>query len=111
MSFIQDGFSYSFSLLLLPLVENFNVGRTEASFTSSVHTFLTIGSGPVAVLLIKKTNHRICSIVGTVIAILGLLISGLNIQEHLSIVVIYLTLGGMTGLGLGLETESAGWQS
>lgn len=106
MSFIQDGFSYSFGLLLLPLVNIFNVGRTEASFTSSVHTFLTIGSGPVAVLLIKKTNHRICSIIGTMIAILGLLISGLYIQfapqEHLNIVVIYFSLGGMTGLGLGL---------
>ena len=104
MSFIQDGFSYSFGLLLLPLVEHFHVGRTEASFTSSVHTFLTIGSGPVAVLLIKKTNHRICSIIGTLIAILGLLISGLYIQfsPEKNIVVIYLTLGGMTGLGLGL---------
>ena len=106
MSFIQDGFSYSFGLLLLPLVEHFNVGRTEASFTSSVHTFLTIGSSPVAVLLIKKTNHKICSIIGSLTAILGLLISGTYIQfapkEYLNIVVIYLTLGVMTGLGLGL---------
>ena len=106
MSFIQDGFSYSFGLLLLPLVEHFNVGRTEASITSSVHTFLTIGSSPVAVRLIKKTNHKICSIIGSLTAILGLLISGTYIQfapkEYLNIVVIYISLGGMTGLGLGL---------
>ena len=111
MSFIQDGFSLTFGLLLLPLVEHFNVGRTEASFTSSVHTFLTIGSAPVGVLLIKKTSHRICSVIGTMIAILGLLLSGLYIQfatqDHLNIVVIYITLGGMTGLGLGLIYFSA----
>ena len=106
-SFIQDGFRYSFGLLLPQVEDHFSVGRAEASLTSSILTFLTLALGPVAALLLPRLGHRATTILGSVLATLGLALAGLYIQlvdsTEANIVVFHATAGGLTGIGFGLK--------
>ena len=68
VSFLQDGFRFavaskvedyshfftfrdSFGLLLPTIADHFNVGRAEASLTSSFMTLLTLGSGETCLIV------------------------------------------------------------
>ena len=105
VSFLQDGFRDSFGLLLPSLASHFSVGRAEAALTSSIMTLLTLGSGPLVAGLLTSLGHRTTTLVGVLLATLGLLLSGLYIQLVTSepdILVLYATVGLLTGLGFGL---------
>ena len=68
-------------------------------------TCLTLGVGPLVASLIRRLGHTTTSLLGSGLATAGLLAAGLYIQEaeppH-SLPVLYLTVGGLTGTGLGL---------
>ena len=54
VSFLQDGFSNSFGIILPSISDNFGVGRAESSLTNSIMTALTLGSGPFAAFMVKR---------------------------------------------------------
>ena len=104
VAFIQVGFSYSIGLLLPSIVSHFQASRAEAALTGSIMTCLTLGVGPVVATLIRRWGHTATSLLGSLLATLGLLSAGLYIQqvEGTNLLVLYITVGGLTGLGLGL---------
>jgi len=104
VSFLQDGFRDSFGLLLPAIADHFKVGRAEAALTSSFMTLLTLGSGPLVAALLTSNGHRKVTLAGVALATIGLLLSALYIQVSTapSILVLYLTIGLLTGLGFGL---------
>ena len=104
ISLIQEGATYSFGLLLPRISERFNVGRAEAALTSSLFIFLTFGSGPLVASLTSRLGHRLVTILGVTIATLGLLIAAIYIHltPEPSIIVLYVSVGIITGLGFGL---------
>ena len=104
ISLIQEGFIYSFGLLLPRISDRFSVGRAESSLISSIFIFLTFGSGPLVAVLTTRFGHRLVTIVGVIFSTAGLLTAAVYI--HLfstpSIFVIYVTIGLLTGVGFGL---------
>ena len=104
ISLIQEGATYSFGLLLPRISDRFSVGRAEAALTSSLFIFLTFGSGPLVASLTSRLGHRLVTILGVTIATLGLLIAAIYIHlpPEPSIIVLYVSVGIITGLGFGL---------
>ena len=104
ISFLQDGFTYSFGLLLPKISHHFQVGRGEAALTSSVMIFLIFASGPLVAVLTTRHGHRAVTLLGVAISSAGLLTAAVYI--HLinvpNILVLYLSVGLFTGLGFGL---------
>jgi len=103
VSFLQDGFRDSFGLLMPTISDHFKVGRAEATLTNSIMTFLTLGSGPLAAFMVKKLGHRIVTHIGVALSTAGLFIAAYYIgtSEAPNILVLYLSVGVMTGLGFG----------
>ena len=104
VSFLQDGFRDSFGLILPVVSKQFGVGRAEAALTNSIMTFLTLGSGPLVAVMVKKFGHRIVTLVGVCLSTIGLFLAGVYIDrsDAPSILVLYLTVGVLVGLGFGL---------
>ena len=104
ISLIQEGFSYSFGLLLPRISDKFDVGRAESSLTSSIFIFLTFASGPLVAVLTNKFGHRLVTICGVLLSSSGLLIAAayIHLSSSPSIFVLYITVGFITGLGFGL---------
>ena len=104
ISFLQDGFTYSFGLLLPRISQHFQVGRGEAALSSSIMIFLIFAIGPLVAALTTKYGHRAITLLGVTVSSFGLLTAAVYI--HLinvpNIVVLYLTVGLFTGLGFGL---------
>ena len=67
-------------------------------------TLLTLGSGPLVASLLPTFGHRTLSLLGALLATLGLLLAGLYIELASSpqILFLHLTVGLTTGLGFGL---------
>ena len=74
--------------------------------TSSSSEFIAISdhSGPLAAALLTSFGHRKVSLAGVLLATTGLLLAALYIQVSTAphIVVLYLIIGLLTGLGFGL---------
>ena len=104
ISLIQEGATYSFGLLLPRISERFSVGRAEAALTSSVFIFLTFGSGPLVASLTSRLGHRLVTILGVLLSALGLLVAAIyiHLSPEPSILVLYISVGFITGLGFGL---------
>ena len=106
--FLQNGFRDSFGLLLPSIRRSFKVGHGSAATTNSIMMFLILSSSPVAAMLIKKMGHRNTMAIGVLLSTLGLFCAGLHISHsenngHIpDIFVLYLTVGGLTGIGFGL---------
>jgi len=104
ISFLQDGFRDSFGLLLPSISEHFKTGRTQAALTNSLMTLMTLGSGPFVALLIQKLGHRTVTLIGVGLSVSGLLLAGVSLEylDPPSLLLLYLSVGIMTGLGFGL---------
>ena len=104
VSFIQDGFIYSFGVMLPVLSKDFGVNKKEASLVNSLTTFMTLGSGLVVAGWTKKFGHRGVSVAGTLLAMAGLAAAGLYISlvNEPTIGIIYLCVGILTGFGFGM---------
>ena len=104
ISFLQDGITYSFGLLLPRISQHFQVGRAEAALTSSIMIFLIFALGPVVAVLVSRYGHRLVTMLGVAVSTSGLLLAALLV--HLlttpSILVLHLTVGLLTGAGFGL---------
>ena len=101
---LQDGFRDSFGLFLLALTGRLGVTKAEATLTASLMTLLTLGSGPLVATAVERFGHRAVSAGGTVLAATGLAGAGLYLTTAAqpSLTLLYLCLGGATGLGFGL---------
>jgi len=95
---IADGITYSFGVFLVELIEKFNADRGAASLIPSILVGVTLGSGPIASYFTNRYGCRAVTIAGAILAAAGLALS----CAAKSIVVLYFTVGILTGLGFGL---------
>jgi len=95
---IADGITYSFGVFLVELIEDLGADRGATSFIPSILVGVTLGSGPIASYFTNKYGCRLVTIAGAVLAASGMAISA----AADSIVILYFTVGVLTGLGFGL---------
>jgi len=95
---IADGITYSFGVFLVELIEKFDAERGAASLIPSILVGVTLGSGPIASYFTNRYGCRVVTIAGSILAAAGLALS----CAANSIVVLYFTIGILTGLGFGL---------
>ena len=100
----QDGLLYSFGVLLPLIGKEFDVGKKEASLIHTLMTLATLGSGPVVAEATKRFGHRAVSVAGALLAMAGLTAAGFYISfaAEPAIAVLYLCMGGFTGIGFGM---------
>merc|ERR1719228_1851011 len=95
---IADGITYSFGVFLVELIAKFDADRGAASLIPSILVGITLGSGPIASYFTNRYGCRAVTIAGAILAAAGLALS----CAAKSIVVLYFTVGILTGLGFGL---------
>jgi len=95
---IADGITYSFGVFLVELIEKFDADRSAASLIPSILVGVTLGSGPIASYFTNRYGCRVVTIAGAILASAGLALS----TAANSIIVLYFTIGILTGLGFGL---------
>jgi len=95
---IADGITYSFGVFLVELIDKFDADRGAASLIPSILVGITLGSGPIASYFTNRYGCRAVTIAGAILAAAGLALS----CAANSIVVLYFTVGVLTGLGFGL---------
>ncbi|XP_013400768.1 monocarboxylate transporter 13 [Lingula anatina] len=96
--FIVDGILFSFGVLYVTLLNEFEESKSATSWVGSIQNAGSWIMGPIASALSDKIGHRAAGIAGSVLAATGFGVSSL--APNLSI--LYLTYGVMTGLGFGL---------
>jgi len=95
---IADGITYSFGVFLVELIDVFQSDRGETSLIISILVGVTLGSGPIASYFTNRYGCRLVTIGGAILAAAGMALS----VAATSIVVLYFTIGVLTGLGFGL---------
>ena len=79
MFFQQQGFSYSFGVLVEPISQVYQTGRADISIISSILMFLSNGSALVAIFLVRRLSHRSAALLGTALSGTGLLVAGISV--------------------------------
>ena len=103
LHFITMGIIQSFGILFSELLETFEGNNADTSWVASINTGVMMLSGPVAGVIITKTNCRIAAMLGCFLAGCGMAFSALvNSLNWL-----YLTYGLLAGFGFGLGNLSA----
>jgi len=95
---VADGITYSFGLFVVELMRVFDSGRGSVSFIPSILVGVTLGCGPIASSLTNRYGCRAATIVGAIVAAIGMAVSA----AAPNIVMLYVTIGLCTGLGFGL---------
>lgn len=93
-----DGFTYSFGVFYNVLLNHFNEGSGATSWIASILVGVTLCSGPIASALVNRYGCRAVTIAGALLASLCLCLS----MFAQNVATLYVTVGLLTGLGLGL---------
>ncbi|XP_042235654.1 monocarboxylate transporter 12-like [Homarus americanus] len=93
-----DGFTYTFGIYFVQLVQYYDASAASTSWIASILVGVTLGSGPIAGMLVNKFGCRVVTIIGSLLASLALFLSILapNVET------LYVTIGLGAGLGFGL---------
>ena len=94
MLFAVWGTAYTFGIFLNGLMETFSTSYSSTSVISSVQMGVSLCVGPIASSLVKKFGCRKITVLGSIVAAAGLIVSGFA----QNIVVLYLTAGILTGM-------------
>ena len=86
--------AYTFGSFLNGLMETFSTSYSSTSVISSVQMGVSLCVGPIASSLVKKFGCRKITVLGSIVAAAGLIVSGFA----QNIVVLYLTAGMLTGM-------------
>lgn len=95
---LADGFTYTFGIYFVQLVLYYDASAAATSWIASILVGVTLGSGPIAGMLVNKFGCRIVTIMGALLASLALFLSifAPNVET------LYVTIGLGAGLGFGL---------
>ncbi|KAJ8679658.1 hypothetical protein QAD02_015445 [Eretmocerus hayati] len=98
ISMIADGVSFSFGLLYIEFLYEFEESKSTTAWIGSLFMAVPLLSGPVMSALVDRYGCRKMTILGGIISGTGFVLSSyVN-----TIGVMYLTFGVLAGLGLGL---------
>ncbi|CAB0020852.1 unnamed protein product [Nesidiocoris tenuis] len=95
---LADGLTYSWGIFQKALVDHFECGEGPVSWIISILVGVTLCSGPLTSALVNRYNCRTVTIAGALLASGSLALS--TIAPNLA--TLYVTVGLLTGLGLGL---------
>lgn len=98
ISMIADGVSFSFGLLYVQFLYEFEASKATTAWIGSLFMAVPLLSGPIMSALVDRYGCRKMTIAGGLISGTGFVLSS---YAH-SIGVMYLTFGVLAGLGLGL---------
>lgn len=98
ISMIADGVSFSFGLLYIEFLFEFEESKSTTAWIGSLFMAVPLLSGPIMSALVDRYGCRKMTIAGGIISGTGFVLS----SRVDSIGVMYLTFGVLAGLGLGL---------
>lgn len=98
ISMIADGVSFSFGLLYIEFLYEFEQSKATTAWIGSLFMAVPLLSGPVMSALVDRYGCRKMTIAGGLISGTGFVLSSYSS----SIEVMYITFGVIAGLGLGL---------
>ena len=80
-------------MYVVTLKETFSCGSAAVGWISSILVGVTLGSGPIASMLVNRYGCRLVTLIGAILAAFGLAISA----AANSLVLLYFSIGVCTG--------------
>jgi hypothetical protein len=96
---IMDGITYSLGTYLTLFVDTFGVSHGAVSIIHSLLPAVTLGVGPIASIFTNRFGCRNTTIMGSIIAAFGFIISYWVTNFY----VLYFTIGIIAGFGFGIK--------
>ncbi|XP_035432906.2 monocarboxylate transporter 14 [Spodoptera frugiperda] len=103
ISMIADGISFSFGLLYIEFLEEFEASKSTTAWIGSLFIAVPLLSGPVMSALVDRYGCRSMTILGGLISTLGFVLASISTTLEMMMI----TFGVIAGLGLGLVYVTA----
>lgn len=103
ISLIQDGISFSFGTLYTEFIDEFEASKSSTAWIGSLFLAVPLLTGPVMSALVDKYGCRTMTILGGLVSAAGFILS----YFANSVIVMYITFGIISGMGLGLTYITA----
>lgn len=103
ISMIADGISFSFGLLYIEFLEEFQASKSTTAWIGSLFIAVPLLSGPVMSALVDRYGCRSMTILGGIISTLGFVLASIST----TIEMMMMTFGVIAGIGLGLVYVTA----
>lgn len=103
ISMIADGISFSFGLLYIEFLEEFQASKATTAWIGSLFIAVPLLSGPVMSALVDRYGCRSMTILGGIISTLGFILASVSTTLEMMMI----TFGVIAGLGLGLVYVTA----
>ncbi|XP_075973919.1 monocarboxylate transporter 14-like [Anticarsia gemmatalis] len=103
ISMIADGISFSFGLLYIEFLDEFQASKSTTAWIGSLFIAVPLLSGPVMSALVDRYGCRSMTILGGLISTLGFVLASISTTIEMMMI----TFGVIAGLGLGLVYVTA----
>lgn len=103
ISMIADGISFSFGLLYIEFLNEFQASKSTTAWIGSLFIAVPLLSGPVMSALVDRYGCRSMTILGGIISTLGFVLASVSTSLEMMMI----TFGVIAGLGLGLVYVTA----
>lgn len=98
VNLIADGITFSFGVIFVEFLNYFGENRSKTAWIGSLFMAMPLLSGPIASFLTDRYGCRKVTILGSILATTGFVIS----TQAQSVEVLFLTFGILSGFGLSL---------
>lgn len=98
VNLIADGITFSFGVIYVEFLNYFNEGKAKTAWIGSLFMAMPLLSGPIASFLTDRYGCRKVTIVGSILASLGFMIS----SQAETMEMLFFTFGIVAGFGLSL---------
>ncbi|CAH2211209.1 jg3514 [Pararge aegeria aegeria] len=103
ISMIADGISFSFGLLYIEFLDEFQASKSTTAWIGSLFIAVPLLSGPVMSALVDRYGCRSMTILGGIISTIGFVLASISTTLEMMLI----TFGVIAGLGLGLVYVTA----
>lgn len=103
ISMIADGISFSFGLLYIEFLDEFQASKSTTAWIGSLFIAVPLLSGPVMSALVDRYGCRSMTILGGLISTSGFVLASISTTLEMMMI----TFGVIAGLGLGLVYVTA----
>ncbi|KAM3960607.1 monocarboxylate transporter 14 [Aphomia sociella] len=103
ISMIADGISFSFGLLYIEFLDEFQASKSTTAWIGSLFIAVPLLSGPIMSALVDRYGCRSMTILGGIISTLGFVLASISSTIEMMMI----TFGVIAGLGLGLVYVTA----
>ncbi|XP_026324937.1 monocarboxylate transporter 14-like [Hyposmocoma kahamanoa] len=103
ISMIADGISFSFGLLYIEFLDEFQASKSTTAWIGSLFIAVPLLSGPVMSALVDRYGCRSMTVLGGIISTSGFVLASISTTLEMMMI----TFGVIAGLGLGLVYVTA----